>query len=142
MYPVVLDRGRASPYGAQRLRGQTTAFAVVFVRVEPMTDGDSPPPSKGFDERLRALREKTDEQAGRGQSAALPRSAMGYAFRIGVELVAGLLVGGGIGWVLDYWLGTSPLLLILFFFLGSAAGILNVYRAAREMQRAETKDED
>ena len=59
----------------------------------------------------------------------------GFAFRIGVELVTALLVGGGIGWLLDRWWGTSPILLLLFFFLGAAAGILNVFRAAREMQR-------
>ncbi len=105
-----------------------------------MTEGNSPPPFKKLDARLKALREKTDERSGLGQRSDIPRSAMGYAFRIGVELVAGLLVGGVIGWLLDTWLGTLPLFLILFFFLGSAAGILNVYRAARQMERAEAED--
>jgi ATP synthase protein I len=107
-----------------------------------MTDGDSPPPLKDLDRRLKALRQKTDEARGPGESSVQSRSAMGYAFRIGVELVAGLVVGGGIGWVLDYWLGTSPLMLIVFFFLGSAAGILNVFRAARQMERAASEDKD
>jgi ATP synthase protein I len=59
----------------------------------------------------------------------------GFAFRIGVELVVALVVGAGIGWLLDRWLGTGPFLFLLFFFLGAAAGILNVFRAAKEMQR-------
>jgi ATP synthase protein I len=106
-----------------------------------MTEGDSPPPLKDFDARLRALRKKSDERTGAGQRSDIPRSAMGYAFRIGVELVAGLVVGAGIGWLLDKALGTSPFLLILFFFLGSAAGILNVFRAARQMERTAAEDE-
>lgn len=59
----------------------------------------------------------------------------GFAFRIGVELVSALLVGAGIGWLLDRWWGTEPFLLLIFFFLGAAAGLLNVFRAAREMQK-------
>jgi ATP synthase protein I len=60
-------------------------------------------------------------------------SGFGAAFRIGVELVAALIVGVGAGLLLDRWLGTAPWFLIVFFFLGAAAGVLNVYRAAAGM---------
>ncbi len=60
---------------------------------------------------------------------------MGFAFRAGVELMAALVVGGGIGWLLDHWLGTLPLFLLIFFFLGAGAGLLNVIRSAKEMNR-------
>lgn len=56
-------------------------------------------------------------------------AGLGFALRVGIELVAALAIGVGIGWLLDYWLETSPLMLVVFFFLGSAAGFLNVYRA-------------
>jgi len=55
---------------------------------------------------------------------------MGSAYRIGVELVAALIVAVGFGWLLDRWLGTRPWLMVAFFFLGSAAGMMNVYRVA------------
>ena len=64
-----------------------------------------------------------------------PQTAYGFAFRIGVELVVALAVGGGIGWVLDHWLGTMPLFLLVFFVLGAVAGLLNVFRAAKQMNR-------
>jgi len=48
-----------------------------------------------------------------------------------------LVVGGGIGWLLDHWLGTLPLFLLIFFFLGAGAGLLNVFRAAKEMNRGD-----
>jgi ATP synthase protein I len=60
-------------------------------------------------------------------------SFMGAAFRIGVELVAALVVSVGFGWLLDRWLGTRPWLMVAFFFLGSAAGMMNVYRVANGM---------
>jgi ATP synthase protein I len=55
-------------------------------------------------------------------------SGFGMAMRIGTELVAALIVGVGIGFFLDKWLGTAPWFLVVFFFLGAGAGILNVYR--------------
>jgi len=102
-----------------------------------MTTGDPQPP-KDLDARLRALRERTiGAGESRGSPQGPPPSAMGMAFRIGVELVAGLVVGGGIGWLLDRWLGTLPIMLIAFFFLGAAAGMMNVFRAVRRMNEDE-----
>ncbi len=57
-------------------------------------------------------------------------SAMARGFRLSTELVAGVVVGALIGWLLDRWLGISPWGLIVFLLLGFAAGVLNVMRAA------------
>ena len=59
---------------------------------------------------------------------------MGSAFRLGTELVASVVVGTIIGFILDNWFGTKPLLIILFFLFGAAAGIYNVIKAAKKMQ--------
>ena len=59
-------------------------------------------------------------------------TASGYAkgFRLSSELVAGVVVGAGIGWLIDRWLAVSPWGLIVFLLLGFAAGVLNVMRSA------------
>ena len=62
-------------------------------------------------------------------------SFMGSAFKLGTELVAAVAVGTIIGFILDSWFDTKPWLIITFFFLGAAAGILNVIRAAKRMQK-------
>ena len=87
-----------------------------------------------FEERRRKLdealaskrpRESESEQRGKG-------SASGYAMalRLSSEFIAGILVGTGIGWLFDRFLGTSPWGLIVFLLLGFAAGVLNVLRSA------------
>ena len=70
------------------------------------------------------------EDGGRSGSGA----AMALGFRIAVEMVVGVGVGGFIGWVLDKQLGTAPWLLVLFVVLGFSAAILNIIRMARRMQ--------
>ena len=62
-------------------------------------------------------------------------SFMGNAFKLGTELVAAVAVGTIIGFILDSWFDTKPWLIIIFFFLGAVAGMLNVIRAANRMQR-------
>ena len=89
--------------------------------------------------RLDALGEKLAEAQGRHQPAPglQPPSqgaALGQALRLGVELVAGVAVGGFIGWALDRLFGTAPFLMVVFLGFGAAAGILNVVRTAKRMQ--------
>ena len=62
-------------------------------------------------------------------------SFIGSAFKLGTELVAAVAVGTIIGFILDSWFDTKPWLIIIFFFLGTAAGILNVIRTANRMQK-------
>ena len=62
-------------------------------------------------------------------------SFMGNAFKLGTELVAAVGVGTIIGFILDSWFGTKPWLIIIFFFLGAAAGMSNVIRTANRMQK-------
>ena len=64
-------------------------------------------------------------------------SFMGSAFKLGTELVAAVAVGTIIGFILDSWFDTKPWFIIIFFFLGTAAGILNVIRTANRMQKEE-----
>jgi len=103
-----------------------------------MSEGEPPTRLSDLDKRLRLLRERTPKEDEADLGKNLPSTtAMGFAFRVGIELLAGLVVGAGIGWLLDRWLGTLPLFLVIFFFLGAAAGLLNVFRAAKEMNRDE-----
>ena len=62
-------------------------------------------------------------------------SNFGEAFKMSTELVAAVVVGTIIGFILDNWFDTKPLLIIIFFLFGAIAGIINVFRAAKRMQR-------
>ena len=62
-------------------------------------------------------------------------SFIGSAFKLGTELVSAVIVGTIIGFILDNWFDTKPWLIIIFFFLGSVAGILNVIKTAQKMQK-------
>lgn len=108
-----------------------------------MTEGDSPSKPKDFAERLSRLRDEVrhgdGEVEGRG---GMPQTAAGWVLRLSVELAAGLLVGGVIGWLLDRWWGTGPLMLILFFLLGATAGLYNVIRSAMRLNREAGNERD
>ena len=80
---------------------------------------------------MRKARGIESSREGGGASGGLQSgmSGVGAMLRIGIEMVSAVAVGFGIGWLLDSWLGTKPWLMILFFFMGSAAGILGVFRA-------------
>jgi ATP synthase protein I len=62
-------------------------------------------------------------------------ASLGKALKISTELVAAVVVGSTIGFLLDNWFDTKPLLTISFFFMGVAAGILNVFKSAKKMHK-------
>ena len=64
-------------------------------------------------------------------------SSLGIAFKMSTEMVAAVVVGTIIGFILDNWFGTKPWLILIFFFVGVVAGILNVIRSAKDMQHKE-----
>ena len=60
-------------------------------------------------------------------------TSLGKAMKISTELVAAVVVGATLGFILDSWFDTRPWLTISFFFMGATAGILNVVRSAKRM---------
>jgi ATP synthase protein I len=85
---------------------------------------------KRLGERLDHLHPGRPSDNDPGSRPSADPSAMARGFRLSTELVAGVLVGALIGWLLDRWLGISPWGMIVFLLLGFAAGVLNVMRAA------------
>ena len=77
---------------------------------------------------------KSKLQKDKTQNADKKGIFLGNAFKLGTELIAAVIVGTIIGFILDNWFGTKPLLIILFFLFGSAAGIYNVIKTAKKMQ--------
>ena len=63
-----------------------------------------------------------------------PKSYMGIAFKMSAELISAVAVGTIIGFILDNWFGTKPWLILIFFFAGVIAGIMNVIKSAKKMQ--------
>lgn len=88
-------------------------------------------------ERLKALEDRID--ALKGTQAPEPRgdehySQLQLAWRMVIELVAGIAIGFGIGYGLDWLFGTLPIFLIIFVLFGFAAGINVMMRTAKEVE--------
>ena len=94
-----------------------------------------------LDEALAARKRQEraeEEQARKSGSAA----GYGVALKLSSEFIAGILVGTGIGWVIDRLAGTSPWGLIVFFLLGFCAGVLNVLRSSGLVAEPKVKSAD
>jgi len=100
-----------------------------MVALPEMSEREPPDPLAHLGERI----DKARADRVRRPSAVVDRSAMqqglGLGLRIGIELVVAISLATGLGWAIDHWLGTRPWGIIVLFFLGVAAGMLNVYRA-------------
>ena len=92
-----------------------------------------------LDQRLSEIRDSrkigTDPSGSEQDTAQAKASAMAIGLRLSSELVAGVLVGAGLGWGFDRLLSTSPWGLIVFLLLGFIAGVMNVMRAAGVMAK-------
>ncbi len=86
---------------------------------------------KEISTRLEIAKKNLQKNKNKGSNAA----SLGKALKISTELVASVVVGSLFGFILDSWFGTKPLLTICFFFMGVAAGILNVIRSAKNMHK-------
>jgi ATP synthase protein I len=100
--------------------------------------GHPPPDEAALSARLKRLGDRLGHvRSGRPSDSRSPDqrpsadpSAIARGFRLSTELVAGVLLGAGIGYLIDWGLGISPWGMIVFLLLGFAAGVLNVMRAA------------
>lgn len=98
-----------------------------------MSEGNKPPSLDELDAKIKAARE-SKQAGGKGRNAVgegpgANNAGVGFAFRLGTEMVASLIVGVGIGFLLDHWLDTGPWFMIVFFLLGAGAGISSVFKA-------------
>lgn len=98
-----------------------------------MSEGGQPDPLARLGARLE--RARSEETRGPGSGDLPPPSGLGAGFRIGIELLASLIVGLALGWVADRFLGTRPWGLVVGFFIGAAAGMVNVFREAQGLGR-------
>jgi len=85
-----------------------------------------------FKTRLEGAKSKILKKSTVSNKSSSPK--LGIAFKISTEMVAAVVVGTIIGYILDNWFGTKPWLILIFFFVGVIAGILNVVRSAKDMQ--------
>lgn len=106
-----------------------------------MTEREPPPSLDDLKARLEKARGAQDRRAGR-DATGRRSGALGIALQMAFELVGALGVAVLLGWALDRWLGTAPLFLVVFFFLGAAAGGLNVYRRAQQLLGEVTDQEE
>ena len=86
-----------------------------------------------FKTRLKSAKNRVKSKY--SESKEPSTSGMGHAFKMSTELVSAVVVGTIIGFILDNWFGTKPWLILLFFFLGVATGILNVIKSAKKMNK-------
>ena len=89
------------------------------------------------EDKLKELKDRieTAKTSNSPTSVKKKESGAGFGFKISTEIIAALVVGVGIGLIVDKYLGTKPFGLIIFFIFGALAGFLNVYRVMRRIEK-------
>lgn len=103
-----------------------------------MTDPHDPERLRALEDRIAKVKEAQVPKTSRGEEHF---SQANMAWRMVTELVAGLLIGFGMGFGLDKLLGTTPIFLVLFVGLGLAAGVKTMMRTAREIEKGQLAEE-
>lgn len=125
----MLDGNEAPPYGPAAFENAARArnCAIVLGKAGSI-DMPDPDDLRALGSRLEKARRQTEPR-----KKEAPPSSLGIASRFATEMLVAVIFGGGLGWLLDRWLGTKPILLVVMFLLGAAAGIRNVMHAAAEI---------
>ena len=122
--------------------GQGPAAALVLWRGrhtgprknDGMTEGD-PRNLDKLDAKLKAARDRIEGRGEGSKKTSYNDSLAGVGYRMSIELVVGICVGLGLGWLIDSRMGTKPWFMLILMFLGLVAGIFNVVRLSKDVQR-------
>jgi ATP synthase protein I len=100
-----------------------------------MTGGD-PRDLNQFDAKLKAARDRIEGRGDQGSKKGQYHDSLaGVGYRMSIELVVGICAGLGLGWLIDRQMDTKPWFMIILMFLGLVAGVFNVVRLSRDVQR-------
>lgn len=105
-----------------------------------MTEGD-PRNLDQLDAKLKAARERIEGRGEGSKKGSYNDSLVGVGYRMSIELVVGICAGLGLGWLIDWQMGTKPWFMLVFMFVGLAAGIFNVVRLSKDIQRRMDKQD-
>jgi len=101
-----------------------------------MTDQDNKPTLEDVGARLQVLRDAATAKETKARKIEGSTKVAGVGMRIGMELIAGVLVGGGLGWLIDRELETKPIFMLALIALGFAASVLSVLRILKGLDTA------
>lgn len=96
--------------------------------MKPRSSSD---PLESLDERIKQAQKKPETEP----------SGASIALRMGTEMVAGVMVGTGFGYFVDDYFGTLPLFLVIFLFIGAAAGVKMMMETSARYSQTETEEE-
>ena len=137
-----LPRRNKRPASVARLKSRKDTFQRENIpKASPRDSDEGAVPKEPRDrlrERFHALERKLDlgkrERESMSEAERVRRgSALGKAFKLSTELVVAVFVGSFFGWLLDRWMNTPPLFLVVFLLLGIVAGLKNAVREAWRM---------